>query len=150
VRERVDAWQALAEERGVRLRAETAGDTSASVTGGRLEQVLDNLLANALEVAPTGSAIRVAAARADGLVTVSVADEGPGMSEADRARAFDRFWRAGQGEGFGLGLPIVRRLVEADGGTVELRAVAPHGLEAVVRLPAATDAAPPEADGDAA
>lgn len=132
--ERVAAWQALADERGVFLTALHTGPSSALITPGRLEQVLDNLLANALEASPAGSTIRVRIAGGPGGVTVGVADEGPGMTERQRARAFDRFWRTGDGDGFGLGLPIVRRLVESDGGTVELRDAAPRGLEAVVRL----------------
>ncbi|MBM3679343.1 MAG: sensor histidine kinase [Actinobacteria bacterium] len=71
------------------------------------------------------------------MVVVSVADEGPGLTAVEQERAFDRFWRTGSGEGFGLGLPIVRRLVESDGGTVVLRPSPPGGLEAEVRLPAA-------------
>jgi signal transduction histidine kinase len=64
-----------------------------------------------------------------------VIDEGPGLSPAERARAFDRFWRGGRsGDGSGLGLAIVKRLVAADDGHVELRAAAPNGIDAVVFL----------------
>ena len=60
------------------------------------------------------------------------------MTAEQKERAFDRFWRAGSGTaGSGLGLAITRRLVEVDGGTVELRDGQEGGLEAVVRLPAA-------------
>ena len=60
------------------------------------------------------------------------------MSAADRARAFDRFWRGRSGgEGSGLGLAIARRLVEADGGELELREADSGGVDAVVRLRAA-------------
>jgi signal transduction histidine kinase len=63
------------------------------------------------------------------------------MSREEIARAFDRFWRAGQGEdGFGLGLAIVERLVNADGGEIELQPRAGGGLEAIVRLPVASEA----------
>jgi signal transduction histidine kinase len=131
---RAEAWSALMDERGVRL--ETAGDgpAIARAAPGRVEQVLDNLLSNALEVSPDGSTIRVTTGRTGDRVEVHVVDEGPGMPEADRARAFDRFWRSRQGEGSGLGLAIVQRLVWADGGDVELRAAQPHGIDAVVRL----------------
>ena len=135
VEERVAAWTALAEEHGVRLEARVAERPYARITPGRIEQVLDNLLANALDVAPPGSSVDVDAARADGWVEIRVQDRGPGMSDDEIERAFDRFWRAGSGEdGFGLGLPIVQRLVRADGGDVELRSRAGGGLECLVRL----------------
>ena len=135
VEERVQAWAALAAEQNVQLDAHVDGRPRARATSGRVEQVLDNLLANALEVAPPGTSVDVDAVRADGWVEVRVGDRGPGMSDEEIARAFDRFWRAGAGEeGFGLGLAIVRRLVQADGGEIELRPRAGGGLECVVRL----------------
>jgi signal transduction histidine kinase len=130
---RADAWFALAAERDVAIDTDVV---SVAVLGtpGRLEQVLDNLLNNALEVAPSGTAVRVSARRAGDRVELDVCDAGPGMSEEQRARAFDRFWRATPGRrdrgGFGLGLAIVRQLVTADGGSVELD-VAPEGGLAV-------------------
>ena len=60
---------------------------------------------------------------------------GPGLGEAERERAFDRFWRAGTGAGSGLGLAISKRLVSLDGGTIELRAARAGGIDAVVRYP---------------
>jgi signal transduction histidine kinase len=144
--ERVDAWSALAEEQRVQLGAHADGRPRALVTPGRIEQVLDNLLANALEVAPPGSSIDLTAAQSEGVVEVRVQDRGPGMSAGEIERAFDRFWRAGADEtGFGLGLAIVQRLVRADSGEVELRPREGGGLEAIVRLPAAST--PPTRDG---
>ena len=137
---RRDAWAALAEERGVSIVVD-ADDAVLLATPGRLEQVLDNLLNNALEVAPAGSAIVVSATRTHGAVRVSVADAGPGLTSEQRDRAFDRFWRAGDHDnergGFGLGLAIVRQLVVADGGEVTLGASSSGGLEVLVVLPAA-------------
>ena len=133
--ERVDAWSALAEEQQVRLVARVEGRLHALATPGRLEQVLDNLLANALEVAPAGSDIELTAARSGPLVEIRIRDRGPGMSSEEIAHAFDRFWRGGADEaGFGLGLAIVQRLVHADGGEIELRPREGGGLEAILRL----------------
>jgi signal transduction histidine kinase len=135
VSERVEAWSALAAERRVGLEERIEGVPAARATEGRLEQVLDNLLANALEASPEGGTIVVSAARAGEWVELHVADEGPGMAEEDRGRAFDRFWRAdGSGEGFGLGLAIVQRLVAGDGGAIELRESPSGGLDAVMLL----------------
>lgn len=129
VNERAEAWSTLTAERRVRLEIAVEGKVLAG--RDRLTQALENLLANALAVSPEGGSITITA-RAGGL---HVIDQGPGMTEVERQRAFDRFWRGGKsGAGSGLGLAIVKRLVETDGGSVELRQ-APHGgLDAVIRL----------------
>jgi signal transduction histidine kinase len=135
VEERVGAWSALAAESDVRLRVELATEDAALATPGRVEQVLDNLLANAIDASPVGSTITVSTHSANGWVELHVTDEGRGLSETERSRAFDRFWQAHEErDGFGLGLAIVRRLTAADGGDVELRAGSSGGLDAVVRL----------------
>jgi len=138
---RCDAWDAFAAEKHVRIEAVVRGDPVASVTPGRLEQVVDNLLNNALEVAPASSAVRLSAAERGKWVELRVSDEGPGMSDDERARAFDRFWqsaparRDGRPSGhFGLGLSIVRELVVGDGGDVALEPSASGGLEVVVHM----------------
>jgi signal transduction histidine kinase len=125
-RRRVEHWAPLAQERGLALTANGRPSQVRSSTG-RLTQILDNLIANALD-----------AARSDVHVTTEgsvlrVADDGPGMSGDERARAFDRFWTT-RSDGSGLGLAIVKRLVEADGGDVCLQSRSTGGLEAVVRL----------------
>lgn len=142
---RRDAWAAYATEAGVRVEAEIPAIRVRSVPG-RLEQVLDNLISNALEAAPVGTAIRVQVRRLDAVAEVQVRDAGPGIPAEQRTRAFDRFWRGGavrrDGGGFGLGLAIVRELVAADGGEVELGDAPEGGLAVVFRLPLATVGAP--------
>ena len=135
VRERVATWRALADERGLSLVADADGAVPVRVSPQRLAQVLDNLVANALDHAPTGTTVTVTARTAGARAELHVLDDGPGMTPEQRARAFDRFWRAGSGAGgSGLGLAIVRRLVEADEGEVELADAPGGGLDAVVRL----------------
>jgi signal transduction histidine kinase len=130
VRSRVEAWSPYAEELRIVLEPRVDGPAPARATRERLDQVLDNLIENALEHSPAGGRVTVGASGSE----VHVVDEGPGLSDAERERAFDRFWRAGHGEGSGLGLAIVRRLVEADGGRVELRRARGGGIDAVVVL----------------
>ena len=133
IRGRADAWASLADERGVRIEVDAPEEASGVATSERLDQALDNLIANALEVSPDGSVLRVWAREGE----LHVVDEGPGMSEEQRARAFDRFWRGpdgARGGGSGLGLAIVNRLVRSDGGRVELRRAPTGGIDAVVRL----------------
>ena len=136
MRERVEAWLPLAEEQRVALVAELDGPLPVRAAPGRLAQVLDNLLANALEASPDGGTVTVSARVESPWVELHLSDEGPGLSPEQRKRAFDRFWRAGSGAGgSGIGLAIVRRLVAADQGEVELRAASPTGgIDAVVRL----------------
>lgn len=135
---RVDAWRAFAEEHDVTFAVDVHDAGLVLATPERLEQVLDNLIANAIEVAPAGTEIRLSATTTARSMTITVADEGPGLSESQRARAFDRFWRSADGHrGAGLGLAIVRQLVEADGGSVSLEAASTGGLAVVLRLGAA-------------
>ena len=104
--------------------------------------MLDNLISNALAASPAESAVTVSAELDGEWVELHVIDEGPGLSAEDRSRAFDRFWRGAGGSGSGLGLAIVKRLVVADGGEVELRPSAAGGIDAVVRLKAASSSGP--------
>jgi len=132
VRERLDAWEPAAHARQVRLSADVRG--AALVNGDRFAQVLDNLIANALEAAPAGSTVTLVGDPE----ALHVRDEGDGMTEEELARAFDRFWSKAHGSG--LGLPIARRLLAADGGEIELSCGPEHGLDVVLRLRRATGA----------
>ncbi|HWH14888.1 MAG TPA: ATP-binding protein [Miltoncostaeaceae bacterium] len=136
--DRAAAWEPLAEDAGLRLRAEVAPGLAARAAPGALEQILDNLIDNALRAAPPGSSVTVRA-RADGdAVTVAVADAGPGMTPEVRERALERFWTTRPGEGgTGLGLAVVDRLARAAGGGVRLGDRKGGGLLVEVRLPAA-------------
>jgi signal transduction histidine kinase len=115
-------------ESGVTIRTEIAAD-SRSVRGDRdrLEQALQNLAANALRYAPSGSAITLGARRDGDFMTLSVTDEGTGIPPEHLPHVFDRFFKAdasrtvGQsGGGSGLGLSIVKAIVERHGGAVSV------------------------------
>jgi two-component system heavy metal sensor histidine kinase CusS len=122
VRSLCDYYEGWAEERGVSLVFEGA----AQVTGDRrlLQRALGNLLSNAIRHTPSGGTVRVVLAREDGAVTISVENPGEPIPAADSSKIFDRFYRVDRsrqrrGEGAGLGLAIVRSIVEIHGGTVE-------------------------------
>lgn len=131
--DRAAMWEPLAAEQYVAI--DVTGPPAGQVWAvpGALEQIIDNLVANALRVSPPSTTITLH--RAPG-AELHVIDQGPGMNEADRARAFDRFWRASGShhDGTGLGLPIVRHLVDASGGTITLHPAPGTGLDARVRL----------------
>ncbi|MGC9535394.1 ATP-binding protein [Streptomyces sp. UG1] len=100
-----------------------------------LRQVLGNLLSNVRTHTPTDAPVRLGVERADGVVRLCVEDKGPGLSEEDAARVFDRFFRAGGGAGSGLGMAIVQGVVEAHGGEVAVRTAPGEGLRVTVTLP---------------
>jgi two-component system sensor histidine kinase BaeS len=89
----------------------------------RIEQVILNLLSNAMRYTPEGGVIRIAARVENGMVETSVCDNGPGLTEDEARHVFDRFYRADrarerEGGGAGLGLAIAKALVEAHGGGI--------------------------------
>jgi PAS domain S-box-containing protein len=95
----------------------------------RLERVLANLLSNAFRASPRGGRVQVVARATDEGVAVSVRDEGPGVAPDLRAHLFERYWRgrdAGEG-GVGLGLSIVKALVESHGGRVSVESAPGEG-----------------------
>jgi signal transduction histidine kinase len=139
IRERVDAWQPVGDGHGVKLIAEPEPEPApgprVALGAGHLEQVLDNLIDNAIEaIGDAGGTVRVMVARAESGVTLTVADDGPGMSPEARSRAFLRF-SSGSKNGTGLGLAIVHRLVTANGGTIRLADTPGGGLTVEVEFP---------------
>jgi len=139
VAERLAAWEPVAAERRVSLSARGGEGLAVSLGAGDLEQVLDNLLANALDAAREGGTVRIEAAAGSGLagqyaVELRVVDDGPGMTPRAREAAFRRFGNP-EARGAGLGLAIVHRLVTANGGTARLEDTDGGGLTVVLDLP---------------
>ena len=147
ITERVDAWVPVAAERGVPIDTVVPRRLTTLLGEGYLEQILDNLLANALDATGEGHRVTVSAmATAEG-IRVTVADNGPGMTQTERDRAFHRF-ASGSSGGTGLGLAIVHRLVSSSGGRAHLAETEGGGLTVILDLPAAPAAGP--AAGNAA
>lgn len=132
----VRLWEPVAARAGVALER-AAGAGRAACTEAELAQILDVLLDNAIKYTGPGTRVEVISRDA----SVEVRDDGPGLSEAELARAQDRFWRAERHRGLpgtGLGLAIAERLVAGRGGRLVLAAAQPHGLVVRVTLPAGT------------
>jgi two-component system sensor histidine kinase BaeS len=152
-RERLD-WTALCRNtvrrfeprfRAARLRLEWAGDPGESwisADGRRMEQLVENLLGNALRYVPAGGTVRLELAWLDGggRFRLSVRDDGPGIPPEDLPQVFDRFYRARNvrdSGGSGLGLAIVREIVERHGGEVRAERGEPRGAVFTVEMPGA-------------
>ncbi|MEW2352353.1 HAMP domain-containing sensor histidine kinase [Spirillospora sp. NPDC029432] len=156
--ERVAAWREAAA--GVRVRRRGAAHAGALAVAGGTGQILDALIDNAAKFAGPGATVTVTVSRPRRagepggerrVVRVDVADDGPGLSAEERARATQRFWRgpAHQNiDGTGLGLAIAHALAEASGGRLELLPAEPRGLCVRLVLPAAAAAVPPAREGD--
>ena len=144
VAERVAAWQPVADGSGVKLATEPSGDSAEGTTGpqvavgtGHIEQILDNLLANAIEALPEGGRVTVSVSATEGGAQLVVADDGPGMSPEERSRAFLRFSTV-SANGTGLGMAIVHRLVTSDGGAARLSETPGGGLTVTLEFPTAS------------
>jgi signal transduction histidine kinase len=105
----------------------------------RVLQVLSNLVGNALKYTPPGGTVTLRAKQVDAMVRFSVRDNGPGLSPADVPHLFERFWRSASASerGTGLGLNIVKTLVEAHGGTVWVESQLGAGSTFFFTLPVA-------------
>lgn len=137
--EAVQAAEADAEYRGITLTARVP-DREAWVNADhhRLRQVLDNLIGNALKFTPAGGEITIGAEAREDEVWFSVADTGPGIAAEDLPHLFDRFYQARHTRkgGAGLGLSIVKGIVEAHGGRVAVESAPGHGATFRFTLPA--------------
>jgi signal transduction histidine kinase len=144
--ERVAAWQPVANGHDVKIVVEdgareggsppgTAGALRVALGAGHLEQILDNLIDNAIDAIGTrGGTLWIRAEASTAGVVLTVADDGPGMTPQERARAFLRYTTGSQ-HGTGLGLAIVHRLVTANGGTIRLADTPGGGLTIVLEFP---------------
>ncbi|MDR5709268.1 MAG: HAMP domain-containing sensor histidine kinase [Armatimonadota bacterium] len=136
----VEGLQPWAEERGVRVELEALPGLVAEVDPDRMRQVVQNLLHNAVRFTPPGGVVRFRVSRAARGVRIELEDEGPGIPPEDLPYVFEPFYRADRSRsretgGSGLGLAVVRRLVESHGGEVRAENRVPRGARFVVELP---------------
>lgn len=157
-RERIDlthlATEAVADARAIEpgrpLSVQAAGSIMVSGDELRLRQLLTNLLSNVHRHTPPGTAAEVRLSAIDDHVVIEVADDGPGMSEEDRRRVFERFYRSAtsrgrQREGSGIGLAIVASIAQAHGGEADVSSAPGAGTTFTVRLPRSSEAPLPGA-----
>ena len=138
VAEVTELYEDAADDAGVALNASVTPDLIVKADRDRLRQALANLVDNAIKYTPRGGRVDVTAAIEVGSVVIRVADTGPGISEQDLPRIFDRLYRGDQSRatrGLGLGLSLVRAYVEAQGGRVTVDSKLGSGAAFTIRLP---------------
>lgn len=126
---RIEQWQSLADENNVAITFTGPKDVKVVAIPEAIEQVLDNLIDNALSASAAGSGIEIMLEVSGATATIEVLDRGKGLTIEECTRAFDRFWRATSDQnGSGLGLAIVAELMKASGGSAQLKPRAGGGL----------------------
>jgi two-component system, OmpR family, sensor kinase len=130
----------VAQERHIAFTTDLEPGTIVSGNAVHLRRVVINLLDNALKFAPEGGAVELDLARNNGLVTLRIADNGPGVPPAELPLIFDRFYRSktARAEGSGLGLSLCKEVVRMHGGEIRIANRQSGGCEAIVTLPAAS------------
>lgn len=145
----IELMHPLAEQAQVRLNYSAQGPVWVDADGRRLHQVLTNLVGNALKFTPPGGEVRLELRPLPGAVEIAVSDTGPGIPREEHESIFDPYVRADRGDsyGAGLGLAIVRRIIEAHEGEVGVHSELGHGSRFYARLPTC---APPHAQAEPA
>jgi signal transduction histidine kinase len=146
--EAVEAQQSLASARSLELHLQIPPHLpEVWADRHRLSQCLENLIGNALKFTGAGGVITISARPRDGEVVFSVRDTGVGIASDHLPRLFDPFWQAshGQHHGAGLGLPIVKGIIEAHGGQIWVNSTLGEGSEFCFTLPqlCQAEASPP-------
>jgi signal transduction histidine kinase len=115
---------------------QTRGDEKIYTDFSKLRQVLLNLVSNACKFTDTG-AITLDRERANGALILTITDTGPGIPDESKEKVFEEFYRISGSKkpGSGLGLSLVKSLVESLGGTIKVADAAPHGCEFKVTIP---------------
>ncbi|MDO9356832.1 MAG: ATP-binding protein, partial [Solirubrobacteraceae bacterium] len=138
----VDTVRAAAESRAQRIRVvrDPQPGVTKRVDEDRLRSALEEVLGNAVKFGPHGGTITVVQTIAPHAFTLSVHDDGPGIEPLDQDRVFERFFRSASAresavQGFGLGLPLARKIVHAHGGRISIHSVPPAGTTVTITLP---------------
>jgi signal transduction histidine kinase len=137
-RDAVDVYRDVADEKGVRLLTHLPSGATVKADRVRLGQVIANLVDNAIKYTPAGGTVEVTTVPASASVSLLVKDSGAGIAAADLPRIWQRFFRADgsrSAPGLGLGLSLVKAIVEAHGGRAEVQSEPGAGSTFTVRLP---------------
>jgi signal transduction histidine kinase len=139
IRQSVELYEDLADERGVEIRTSVPSELVVDVDRNRMRQVLANLIDNAVKYTPAGGLVEIAAHSERGDTVATVSDTGVGIPAEELPRIWDRLYRGDKSRstrGLGLGLSLVKAIVAAHGGRVDVRSRPGAGSTFELRLPA--------------
>ncbi len=137
----IEVFNPQAQEKNIQLQLlPTSGDFAAILDPQRTEQVIGNLLGNALRYTPVGGKVWLMLEKSHSMITLSICDNGIGIPEEDLPYIFNRFWRkdksrARHSGGSGLGLAIAKQFVESQGGSITALNLADGGLQIQIAFP---------------
>jgi two-component system sensor histidine kinase/response regulator len=137
---RIEILSTVARKKAIEICFDAGTECRAVFDSARLEQVADNLISNAIKFSPSGSSVQVSLIDNDQQVGFSVKDEGPGLSESDKSKMFGHFQKlsaqpTGGESSTGLGLSIVKKIVQAHAGTIIVESTLGEGARFIVQLP---------------
>jgi signal transduction histidine kinase len=138
IAEAVELYAMIAEEKRIVVTNEAGGPIVARVDPARIRQVFANLLDNALKYTPSGGRVAISALRENGTLTVTFRDNGIGIAPDEQTKIWSRLYRSDRSRtqrGLGLGLSLVKAIVEAHDGSVAVRSELGAGSEFTVTLP---------------
>jgi signal transduction histidine kinase len=138
--ERVKSLQLAADQKSIRVSYQAEGEPLMNSDANYISRIVDNLISNAIKFSPTGSSVEVRTRQSPDHAVISVKDQGPGFSSADRQFLFQKFKKlsarpTGGESSNGLGLAIVKTLVDRLRGNIELKSEPGKGSEFVIHLP---------------
>jgi signal transduction histidine kinase len=138
LREVIELYEYVAEEKKITVTADLPASCEASVDATRMRQAFGNLLDNALKYTPEGGAVAITARRDAERAVIRCRDNGPGIPEGEQSRIWERLYRGDKSRsqrGLGLGLSVVKAVVEAHGGAASVASTSGQGSEFIVILP---------------
>lgn len=138
IRDIIDLYSIVADEKSITIQVEVPDQLELRADRTRIQQCLANLLDNAIKYTPQGGAVKVSSQAADGEVIFTVQDNGMGIPPEEQPRIWDRLYRGDKSrteKGLGLGLSLVRAVVQAHRGQVQVRSEAGNGSVFEIRLP---------------
>ena len=134
----VDLYQLVAEEKEIEIKSNIPGSITIMMDFSRISQVMANILDNAIKFTPSGGAINIEALQVNNEIKIKIKDTGIGIDKEELPKVWDRLYRGDKSrtnKGLGLGLSIVKGIIKAHNGRVEIMSEPGQGSTFIITLP---------------